>query len=104
MPRNREEVRSEEHVRLELSIRSMVRDKEKMLAVKQLMLESVLNLRFREATPKYEEHLIAWESIIIDKASTAPTIRQKKVNTSAPMEIGMAAKDDSEGSREEGHQ
>ena len=33
---------------------------------------------------------------------TAATVRQKKVDTSAPLEIGMAAKDDRESSREEG--
>ena len=42
--------------------------------------------------------------IIIDRVSTGPTTRQKKVNTKAPIEIGMAAKDDTESSREEGHQ
>ena len=31
--------------------------------------------------------------IIIEKVSTAPTTRQKKVDTSAAMEIGMAAKE-----------
>ena len=35
---------------------------------------------------------------------TVPTARKKEVDTSAPMEIGMAAKDDDESAREEGNQ
>ena len=52
-----------------------------MLAVKKLMPESFLNFRLRGTTLNYEELL--------------PTTRQKNVDTSAPMEIGMAAKDGS---------
>ena len=72
---------------------------ENMIAIKKLMPGSLLNFRFRGTTLKYEELLIALEPIIIDKVSTTPTTRQKKVDTSAPMEIGIAAKDDSESSR-----
>ena len=49
----------------------------------------------------YEEFLIALENIISDKVSTVPTTRHKKIDTSAPLEIGMAAKGDGENSREE---
>ena len=42
--------------------------------------------------------------ITIDKVATAPTARNMKIDTSAPMEIGMAAKDDGERLREEGDQ
>ena len=39
-----------------------IRDEEKMLAVKKLMLESLLNCRFRETTMSYSELLIAVET------------------------------------------
>ena len=52
----------------------------------------------------YSELLVALENIIIDKVATVPTARNKKVDASAPMEIGMAAKDDGESAREEGYQ
>ena len=37
----------------------------------------------------------------IDKVATVPTVRSRKADTSAPMEIGMASKDDGESVREE---
>ena len=80
------------------------RDEHKMLAVKKLMPESLLDFRLRGTTLKYEELLIPLENIMIDKVSTVPTTRQKKIDTSAPQEIGMVAKDDSDSSREEGDQ
>ena len=43
-----------------------IRDEEKMLAVKKVMLQSVLNFRFRKATLKCEELLSALENIIMD--------------------------------------
>ena len=49
-----------------------------MLAVKMVMPESLWNFRLSGTTLKYEEFLIALESIIIDKVPTAPTIRQKR--------------------------
>ena len=52
----------------------------------------------------YSELLIAMENIIIDKGATVPTARNRKIDTSAPIEIGMAAKDDGESLREEGDQ
>ena len=67
-----------------------------MLVVKELMLESLLNNRFRGTTMSYSELLFALENIIIDKAATVPT-----VDTSAPIKNGMAAKDDCESAREE---
>ena len=76
-----------------------IRDEEKMLVVKELMLESLLNNRFRGTTMSYSELLFALENIIIDKAATVPT-----VDTSAPIKNGMAAKDDCESAREEGGQ
>ena len=40
------------------------------------------------------ELLVALENIIVtDKVATVPTARNRKVDTSSPMEIGMAAKD-----------
>ena len=71
-----------------------IRDEEKMLAVKKLMPESLLNCRFRGTTMSYSELLVALENIIIDKVATVPTARNKEIDTSAPMEIGMAAKDE----------
>ena len=52
----------------------------------------------------YCELLVASVNIIIDKVATVPTATNRNIDTSAPMEIRMAAKDDSESSREEGDQ
>ena len=81
-----------------------IRDEEKMLAVKKLMPESLLNYRFRGTAMPYGELIIALENIIIDKVSTVPTARSKKHDTSAPMETGMATKEDGENARQEGDQ
>ena len=81
-----------------------IRDEEKMLAVKKLMPESLLNYRFRGTTMSYNELIIALENIIVDKVATVPTVRNKKHDTSAPMEIGMAAKEDGENASQEGDQ
>ena len=54
--------------------------------------ESLLNCRFRGETLKYEELLVALENIITDRVSTVPTSRQKKVDASALLEIGMATR------------
>ena len=43
----------------------------------------------------YCELLVALVNIIIDKVATVPTATNRNIDTSAPMEIGMAAKDDS---------
>ena len=72
-----------------------------MFAEKKLMLESLLNFRFRGTTLKYADLLVALENLIIDKVSTVPTVRQNRVDTRAPMEVGMAGRDDSESSREQ---
>ena len=50
------------------------------------------------------ELLVSLENIIIDKVATVSTVRNRKVDTSAPMEIGMAMKDDCESAREEEEQ
>ena len=68
-----------------------IRDEEKMLAVKKLLPESLLTCRFRGTTMSYSELLVALEITIIDKVATVPTARNKKIDASAPMEIGMAA-------------
>ena len=52
----------------------------------------------------YDELLIVLENIIIDKVVTVPTARNRKIDTSAPMKIGMAAKGDCENVRAEGDQ
>ena len=44
-----------------------IRDEEKMLAIKKLMLESLLNCRFRETTMSYSELLIAVETSSLTK-------------------------------------
>ena len=74
-----------------------------MLAVKKLMLQGLLNHSFRGTTLSYSELLVALDNIIIVKA-TVPTARNRKIDTSAPMEIGVAAKDDGKSAREEGDQ
>ena len=81
-----------------------IRDEEKMLAVKKLMPESLLNYRFRGTTMSYNELIIALENTIVDKVVTVPTFGNKKHDTSAPMEIGMAAKEDGETASQEGNQ
>ena len=78
-----------------------IRDKSKMLAVKKLMLESLLNYKFRGTTMSYSELLVALENIIINTIATIPTVKSRKADTSAPMEIGMAAGDDGESAGEE---
>ena len=47
-----------------------IRDEEKMLAVKKLMPESLLNYRFRGTTMSYSELIVALENIIVDKVAT----------------------------------
>ena len=81
-----------------------IRDEEKVLAVKKLMPESLLNYRFRGTAFSYDELIIALENIIIDKVSTVSTARSRKHDTSAPMEIGMATKEDGENASQEGDQ
>ena len=68
-----------------------IRDEEKMLAVKKLMPESLLNNGFRGTTISYSEIIIALENMIDDKVSTVPSSKNRKNDTSAPTEIGMAA-------------
>ena len=79
-----------------------IRDEEKMLAVKKLIPESLLNFRFRGTTMSYSELIVALENIIIDNVAMVPTARGRKHDTSAPMEIGMAAKEDGENASQEG--
>ena len=74
-----------------------------MLAVKEWMPGSLLNYRFR-GTMSYSELIVALENIIVDKVVTVPTARNKKHDTSAPIEIGMAAKEDVENASQEGDQ
>ena len=81
-----------------------IRDAEKMPSQELLMHVSLLNFRFHGAVLKYEDVGVASENIMDDNVSTVPTSRQKKADTSVPMEIGIAAKDDSEGSNNEGDQ
>ena len=52
----------------------------------------------------YSELLVALDNIIIVKVATVPIARKRKIDTSAPMEIGVAAKDDGKSAREEGDQ
>ena len=79
-----------------------IRDEEKMLAVKKLMPESLLNNRVRGTVMSYSELVVALEKIIVDKVAMVPTARGRKHDTSAPMEIGMAAKEDGENASQEG--
>ena len=73
-----------------------IKDEEKMLAVKKLMPESLLNYRFRGTTMSYSELIIALENIIVDKVSTVTSNKSRRNDTSAPMEIGMAVKQNGE--------
>ena len=56
------------------------------------MPESLLNDRFRGTTMSHSEIIIALENTIVDKVSTVPSSRNRRNDTNAPMEIGMAAK------------
>ena len=67
------------------------------------MLESLLNYRFRGTTFPCEDLLIALENIIMDKVTTHSATKGKNIDTSAPMEIGMAAGADGEEAFEEGY-
>ena len=49
----------------------------------------------------YSELIIALENIIVDKVSTVPSSENRRIDTSAPMEIGMAAKEDGESASQE---
>ena len=66
------------------------------------MPESLLNFRCHRTTMPYDELFIALENIIIHKVSAVPTARNKNIDTSVPMKIGMAANGDGERLREEG--
>ena len=72
------------------------RDEEKMLVVKKLMPESLLNYRSRGTTMSYSEIIITLENILVDKVSTIPSSRSRRNDTGAPMEIGIAAKEGGE--------
>ena len=72
-----------------------------MLAVKKLMPESLLNYRFRGTAMPYDGLIITLENIIIDKVSTVSIVRSRKHDTSAPMEMGMATKEDGENASQE---
>ena len=50
-----------------------------MLAVKKLMLESLLNFRFRGTTLNYEELLTAVENVIIEKMSQVQMTKTKEI-------------------------
>ena len=58
-----------------------IRDADKMLAVKKLMLESLLNNGFRGTTKSYSKLLVALESIVIHKVATVPTATNRNIDT-----------------------
>ena len=60
------------------------------------MPESSQNYRLRGTTLPYEELLIATENITIDKVTAHSVSKVKKIDTSAPVEIGMTAGTDGE--------
>ena len=60
------------------------------------MPESLLDYRFREL-------LIELENIIIDKVTTHSISKVKKIDTSAPMQIGLAARTDGEEAFKKGY-
>ena len=66
------------------------------------MPESLLNYRLRGTTLSYEGLLIALENIL-DKVTTHSVSKVKKIDTNAPVEIGMAAGIDGEEAFEEGY-
>ena len=66
-----------------------------------MMPESLVNCRFRGTTLPHEELLIALENVVIDKVTRHSASKVKKTDTSAPMDIGMAAGTDGEEAFEE---
>ena len=80
------------------------RDDQKMLSVKKLMTESLLNYRFRGTTMSYSKLTIALYNTVVDKVSTVLSSKSSRNDTGAPMEIGMAAKENGENVSQEGDQ
>ena len=72
----------------------IIRDKEKMLEVAKLMFEASYNSDSEERRCRTAN--LSFENVIFEKFTTVPTARNRKIDTSAPMEIGMAAKGDGE--------
>ena len=72
-------------------------DQEKLIAVKKLMLERLLNFY-----TQWNDDFARWTSSY--HRPTRSQQSRKNIDTSVPVEIGMAAKDDGENSREEGDQ
>ena len=52
----------------------------------------------------YSEIIIALENTIVDTVSAIPSSKSRRNDTSTPMEIGMAAKEDGESGSQEGDQ
>ena len=73
-----------------------IRDEEKMLAVKKLMPESLPNYRFRGTTMSYSEIHCTGEHNVLTRCRQSRKSKSRRNDTSAPMEIGMAAKEDGE--------
>ena len=63
------------------------------------MPESLLNYRIRGT---YSEVVVALENIVVDKVSTVPSSKNRRNDTSGPMEVGMAAKEEGESASQEG--
>ena len=57
------------------------------------MPESPLNCRFRGTTKSYDELITAVEITILDQVMPTPILKPRKTDT-APIDIGIAAKDD----------
>ena len=53
-------------------------DEGKMLTIKKLMHESLLNRRFRGTTMSHSELLVALENIIIDKGCDSPDSQKQE--------------------------
>ena len=54
----------------------------------------------KSCSQRFPGTTMSHDDLLIDKVATVPTTRNRKVDTSAPMEIGMAAKDDGDNLRE----
>ena len=80
-----------------------IRDEEKTPAVRRLMPKSLRKICFRDTTLPYEELLIALKNILLDKVTTQSAHKVKKMDTSAPVESGVAAETDGEETFEEGY-
>ena len=68
------------------------------------MLESLLSDRFRGTTVTYDALIIALENMILDESHDHAKLEPMTPDTSSPMDIRVAAKDESDETRDDKEQ